>query len=58
VRCLVGTMVEVALGRAPVGTVARLLRTDHNRDTPKPAPPHGLFLEQVTYPRTLYLSPT
>lgn len=58
VRFLVGTMVEVALGRQPVGTVARLLTASDNLGTPKPAPPHGLFLEQVTYPRTLYLSPT
>lgn len=58
VRFLVGTMVEVALGRRPVGTVARLLDAADNRATPKPAPPHGLFLEQVTYPATLYLSPT
>lgn len=58
VRFLVGTMVEVALGRMPAGTTAQLLLADRNQGTPKPAPPHGLFLEQVTYPRTLYLSPT
>jgi tRNA pseudouridine38-40 synthase len=58
VRFLVGTMVEVGLGRRPSGTLATLLRADGNRDTSAPAPPQGLFLEQVTYPATLYLSPT
>jgi tRNA pseudouridine38-40 synthase len=58
VRFLVGTMVEVALGRRPAGTIATLLEAADNRGTPRPAPPQGLFLEQVTYPPTLYLSPT
>jgi tRNA pseudouridine38-40 synthase len=57
VRFLVGTMVDVALGRRPAGTVARLLAAADNRETSRPAPPQGLFLEQVTYPPTLYLSP-
>lgn len=56
VRFLVGTMVEVGLGRRPPGTIAALLRAGDNRSTSAPAPPHGLFLEQVQYPATLYLS--
>jgi tRNA pseudouridine38-40 synthase len=58
VRFLVGTMVEVGLGRRPPGTIASLLGTGDNRGTSPPAPPQGLFLEQVQYPATLYLSPT
>ena len=58
VRFLVGTMVEVGLGRRPAGTIATLLAASDNRGTSAPAPPQGLFLEQVTYPSTLYLSPT
>lgn len=58
VRFLVGTMVEVGLGRRPAGTIARLLEAPVNRDTAAPAPPQGLFLEHITYPPTLYLSPT
>ena len=58
VRFLVGTMVEVGLGRRPPGTVARLLAASENRDTSAPAPPQGLFLEHITYPPTLYLSET
>ncbi len=58
VRFLVGTMVDVGLGRRPVGTVAAQILASDNRDTSPPAPPHGLFLEHVRYPATLYLSPT
>jgi tRNA pseudouridine38-40 synthase len=58
VRFLVGTMVEVGLGRRPAGTIAHLLRAADNTETAAPAPPQGLFLEQVQYPATLYLSPT
>lgn len=58
VRFLVGTMVDVGLGRRPAGTVAAQLAASDNQDTSAPAPPHGLFLEQVRYPATLYLSST
>lgn len=55
VRFLVGTMIEVARGRRPRGTVARLLAMPHNRETPSPAPAHGLSLHEVRYPDALYL---
>ena len=50
VRFMVGTMVEIGLGKRPVGDVGRLLNLDHNSETPAPAPPQGLYLESVTYP--------
>jgi tRNA pseudouridine38-40 synthase len=50
VRYLVGTMVEVALGRRPLEEMELLLA---DPDTPlvtsKPAPPQGLFLTRVHY---------
>lgn len=55
VRFLVGTMVEVAQGRRPRGTVARLLATRHNAETAAPAPACGLSLHDVVYPAALYL---
>lgn len=55
VRFLVGTMVEVALGRRPRGTLARLLTLEHNRETSPPAPAHGLSLRAVHYPPSLFL---
>jgi tRNA pseudouridine38-40 synthase len=54
VRFLVGTMIEVAQGRRPRGTIARLLVAPDNTGTPAPAPAHGLSLRAVTYPADLY----
>lgn len=55
VRFLVGTMVDVAQGRRPRGTVARLLTLAHNRETAAPAPACGLSLHEVVYPPALYI---
>lgn len=57
VRFLVGTMVDVASERRPLDDMAGLLSASHNDDVSPPAPAHGLFLEQVTYPADLYLEP-
>jgi tRNA pseudouridine38-40 synthase len=57
VRFLVGTMVEVATGRRPAGTVAQLLTATDNADVSAPAPAHGLYLEHVEYPAHCYLAP-
>ena len=56
VRFLVGTMVEVALGRRPIAELEQLLAATDNSQVSPPAPPHALFLERVTYPAALYLS--
>jgi tRNA pseudouridine38-40 synthase len=54
VRFLVGTMLDVGTGRRPLGDVARLLGAADNREVSPPAPAHGLFLDEVRYPRELY----
>lgn len=54
VRFLVGTMLDVASGRRPVTDVGLLLAAPDNQDVSAPAPPNGLFLDAVTYPRELY----
>lgn len=56
VRFLVGTMLDVASGRRTREEYDRLLDADANDDVSPPAPPHGLCLEQVTYPDDLYLT--
>ena len=56
VRFLVGTMIDVAQGRRPRGTIARLLVAPDNADTSSPAPAHGLSLRQVVYPASCYAS--
>jgi tRNA pseudouridine38-40 synthase len=55
VRFLVGTMIEIALGRRSPDTMERLLAAPDNAEVSAPAPPHALFLERVTYPAELYL---
>lgn len=57
VRFLVGTMIDAASGRRPAGSIAALLNASDNQETSPPAPPHGLFLDAVRYPRDLYLTP-
>ena len=54
VRFLVGTMLDVASGRRPLSDIAQLLVAADNQGVSPPAPPHGLFLDAVTYPRELY----
>lgn len=54
VRFLVGTMIEVARGRRPRGTITRLLVAPDNAETSAPAPAQGLSLRQVVYPASCY----
>jgi len=56
VRFLVGTMIDVALGRRPHAAFATLLQAPDNADVSPPAPAHALFLDRVSYPADLYLS--
>lgn len=55
VRFLVGTMLDVAAGRREKDVIDRLLESEDNREVSPPAPPYGLYLESVEYPRELYL---
>ena len=51
VRYLVGTMVEIARGRRAVEELTLLLENVAGCETSAPAPPEGLFLSAVHYPR-------
>jgi len=55
VRFIVGTMLDIASGRRDSGVISRLLTAGDNREASPPAPPHGLYLESVEYPRELYM---
>jgi tRNA pseudouridine38-40 synthase len=50
VRSLVGTMVDVGLGRRPAGDMAWILRARDRAFASSPAPPTGLCLWRVDYP--------
>jgi tRNA pseudouridine38-40 synthase len=49
VRVLVGTMLEVASDRRTLASFTQLLRGAPRSDAGDTAPPHGLYLESVTY---------
>jgi tRNA pseudouridine38-40 synthase len=49
VRMLVGTMVDVGLGRRPLADVGRLLASTDNQETSPPAPPQGLYFVAADY---------
>ena len=55
VRFLVGTMLEIGEGRREPDAIAELLTQEDNSKVGQPAPPHGLFLERVEYPKDLYM---
>jgi tRNA pseudouridine38-40 synthase len=54
VRMLVGTMVDVGMGRRPPEDMSALLRLRDNQSTSAPAPPQGLYFAAVTYPPELF----
>jgi tRNA pseudouridine38-40 synthase len=49
VRIIVGTLIEVALGRHEPDEIAAILAGGDRRRAGPTAPPHGLFLTRVTY---------
>jgi tRNA pseudouridine38-40 synthase len=49
VRSIVGTLVEVGLGRVPVDAVGRILASKSRAQAGPTAPARGLFLAQVQY---------
>ncbi len=54
VRNVVGTLVEVGLGRRPPGWVIEVLAGRDRRAAGPTAPPHGLYLLRVRYPWNLF----
>lgn len=57
VRFLVGTMVEIGLGRRPETGMSELLALDHNHHTAPPAPAAGLSFVEAWYPETIWAGP-
>lgn len=57
VRFLVGTMVEIGLGRRSETDMPELLALDHNHRTAPPAPAAGLSFVQAWYPESIWAGP-
>jgi tRNA pseudouridine38-40 synthase len=55
VRFLVGTMVEIGMGRRAAADMGELLRLDHNQRTAPPAPARGLAFVSAWYPDDIWL---
>jgi tRNA pseudouridine38-40 synthase len=55
VRMLVGTMVDIGLGRRPLSDIEMLLEREDNQRTSPPAPPEGLYFVAASYPADAYL---
>ena len=53
VRSVVGTMVEMGMGRRPPGEMSGIMRARDRSQAGHIAPPHGLCLWEVTYPERL-----
>jgi tRNA pseudouridine38-40 synthase len=54
VRMVVGTMIDIGMGRRPLRDMEELLDSDHNQSTSAPAPPQGLYFDSVVYPPELF----
>lgn len=54
VRMLVGTMVDIGLGRRPIEDMKTLLHRTDNADTSPPAPAQGLYFVAAIYPPELF----
>lgn len=55
VRFLVGTMVDMGLGRRPVLDMTELLARSDNNETSPPAPPQGLYFIAAEYPKACFV---
>ncbi len=50
VRAMVGTFLEVGMGKLSVQEFEDILRSGDRKQAGQAVPPHGLFLEEVSYP--------
>ena len=58
VRIMVGTLIDIGLGRLPVESVATALGTGSREAAGRTAPAHWLYLVSVRYPEGLLHAPT
>lgn len=57
VRAIVGTMIEVGLGNCSKQNFIDIVQTKDRRNAGSAVPPHGLFLNSVSYPDEIFIDP-
>ncbi|HEY8510780.1 MAG TPA: tRNA pseudouridine(38-40) synthase TruA [Cyclobacteriaceae bacterium] len=55
VRALVGTLLDVGSGKLSISDFSDIIKSKDRRKAGANAPPHGLFLMRVTYPRSVFV---
>lgn len=54
VRAIVGTMLEVGSGKTSIEDFKKIIESQDRRNAGPSAPPQGLFLTGVSYPKTIF----
>lgn len=55
VRAVVGTLIDVGLGKTSLDELRRILESNDRRKAGRAVPAEGLFLQKVEYPKEIYL---
>lgn len=53
VRAIVGTLIEVGSGKKSIEDFIAILKSEDRRNAGFSAPPQGLFLSEITYPKSI-----
>jgi tRNA pseudouridine38-40 synthase len=56
VRSMVGTLIDVGLGRTSVEDVRQILESRDRKEAGQNVPPYGLYLVKVNYPENIFLN--
>ncbi len=54
VRAIVGTLVEIGLGKKQVDDFPKIIEKNDRREAGESAPAHGLYLMEVAYPENYF----
>ena len=55
VRAIVGTLLDVGTGKTSINDFKQIIESENRCNAGTSAPPQGLFLTQVTYPKTIFI---
>jgi tRNA pseudouridine38-40 synthase len=55
VRSIVGTLIEVGLGRMSLSEFEKIIQSKDRKNAGRAVPPEGLYLMRVKYPRRVFL---